>query len=195
MATIQDVLDTYQELCRFCDSTWMNVQERYPNDLQCGKGCCGCCELESISALETYIIRGFLDRQSIRLEEPASASTKDQCPLLSSGLCTIYPARPLICRTHGLPIRSTSLTEGAIDCCPLNFPDEELQNIDRNIVLDVDVVTDNLMRLNMAFCMLLGEKNLSSERFFLRDILAGTIPELLKQSKTISNNCQCNNHP
>ena len=32
----------------------------------------------------------------------------DACAFLSeAGRCTIYPARPLLCRTHGLPIRLT----------------------------------------------------------------------------------------
>lgn len=180
MAIIEDVLDNYQELCRFCDSTWMNIQERYPNELQCRKGCCGCCELESVSALETYIIRQYLDRQSVKTAESSSFSTIDKCPLLSHELCAIYAVRPLICRTHGLPIRSMNFTDGTIDCCPLNFPYGELQNIDRNGVLDVDMITDNLMRLNLAFCMLLGEKKLSSERFFLKNVVVGNIPELLK---------------
>lgn len=180
MPTIQAVLDTYQELCNFCNSIWSNVQERYPHELQCRKGCCGCCELESVSALEAYIILDFLDRQSVKTAEPASAFPIGQCPLLANGLCTIYPVRPLICRTHGLPVRSITLTDGAIDCCPLNFPDGELQNIDHTVVLDVDMITDNLMRLNMAFCLLLGEKKLSSKRISLKNISAGTVPELLK---------------
>lgn len=180
MPTIQHVLDNYQELCRFCNSTWSKVQKHYPKELQCRKGCCDCCELESVSALEASIIWDYLNRQSFTLEEPSSIADKDQCPLLSNGLCAIYPVRPLICRSHGLPIRSINLTDNAIDCCPLNFPEGALQNIDPAFMLDVDMITDNLMRLNMAFCMLLGDNALSSERFSLKDIAVNKIPELLK---------------
>lgn len=34
-----------------------------------------------------------------------------------TGLCIVYQARPLICRSHGLTI----LIDGKLDCCPLNY--------------------------------------------------------------------------
>jgi len=36
----------------------------------------------------------------------------------AEGRCRIYAARPLVCRTHGVPVR----VEGAVSACPRNFP-------------------------------------------------------------------------
>lgn len=45
-----------------------------------------------------------------------------RCPLLDeAGRCKVYAARPLICRSHGLPIQVGPSTQR--DVCPLNFPD------------------------------------------------------------------------
>ncbi len=184
MPTIQDVLANYQELCRFCDGFWDKVLARHPQDLQCKKGCCYCCGLESVSAIEAYSIRGYLNKESTLPEgAPSASSTSEMCSFLSNGLCLIYQVRPLICRTHGLPISSASLTGNTIDCCPLNFNHMKLQNIEPDCVLDVDMITDNLIQLNMAFCMLLGDSELASERFSLQNIRENNLPDLLKAEK------------
>ncbi len=39
------------------------------------------------------------------------------CVLLENGLCVLYVARPLICRTHGLPV----FVDGAVVFLPENF--------------------------------------------------------------------------
>lgn len=61
------------------------------------------------------------------------------------GLCTIYPARPLICRTHGLLI----LSEDGLDHCPWNF--QELEEVDEDLVFRLENLHETLLRMNLAF--------------------------------------------
>jgi hypothetical protein len=105
-----------------------------------------------------------------------SAPDEDFCPFLADNSCTIYPVRPITCRTHGLPIRSASLTGGSIDCCPLNFTERDLSIIEKKYVLDIDMITDNLMRLNLAFCLISGNTDRAAYRVPLCGI-ADTTPE------------------
>lgn len=179
MPSIDDVIKNYRTLSDFCDTFWLKVQAQYPGELLCQKGCHTCCELESVCALEAHIIRKYIDiNHGGALND---AARKKACPLLAGGLCSIYQRRPIICRTHGLPIKSATLTNDNIDCCPMNFPHTDLQDIDPNYTLDLDMITDNLMRLNMAFCILLGDNQLAAGRFTLHDILEDNIPDPLKK--------------
>lgn len=90
------------------------------------------------------------------------------CGLLREGCCQFYLNRPLICRTHGLPLVSVSLTEGEVDCCPMNHQALlGVSELEANLVLDLDRLTENLMRLNLAFFLALGRPELAEARFSL----------------------------
>lgn len=101
--------------------------------LACARGCSSCCFTElSVSPVEAASIREWLQGQEGFPEEvgegpaetppgPASLRGPAPCAFLDrSGSCALYPVRPLICRTHGLPIR----LESGVDLCPLSGPPE-----------------------------------------------------------------------
>ena len=91
--------------------------------LQCERGCCACCTDDlTVLAIEAERIRaahGALLRDGIPHAPGACAF------LGTEGECRIYPDRPYVCRTQGLPLRWLSEDErGEIheqrDICPLN---------------------------------------------------------------------------
>lgn len=112
------------------------AMQRQPGAMQCKEGCAGCCRSGlSVFGLEAAKIRESLAalsqnapalRDTVRqqgqraLQDPASVST---CPLLVKDRCSVYEERPLICRSHGLPILSDP--QGPIRNCELNFQEEE----------------------------------------------------------------------
>ena len=113
-----------------------------------------------------------------------AASSGDFCPFLRARECLVYSMRPLICRTHGLAITGKQLTDGRVDCCPLNFTQESLALLDRELILDVDMITANLMRLNLAFCLLLGDQDLAGKRLGLGEIIGASLtPEDMEENK------------
>lgn len=93
--------------------------------MECKKGCSKCCQTDiGVFEIEADRIRNWF--YSLSLESQAELKNlwkmpveKGSCAFLNDNACTIYEARPLICRTQGLPLFLSS--ENALDYCPLNF--------------------------------------------------------------------------
>ncbi|OGR01590.1 MAG: hypothetical protein A2511_11640 [Deltaproteobacteria bacterium RIFOXYD12_FULL_50_9] len=178
MATIDDLLGQYRVLRDYCDGFWRKVEKRHGADLHCRKGCHECCRLQGVTPLEAHVLLAALRLAGTTIDKQTGSQTAF-CPLLRFDECLVYPHRPLICRTHGLAISGQLLTGGAVDCCPANFSAELLALMDRDLILNIDMITDNLMRLNLAFCLLLGDRQLAGERIGLSAIIDGLIPASL----------------
>jgi hypothetical protein len=58
------------------------------------------------------------------------------------------------------------------DCCPLNFTGKAICFVKDNDIFDLSRVTENLMRLNLAFCILMEDREMSGRRFELKNISA-----------------------
>jgi hypothetical protein len=111
--------------------------------MQCRAGCAGCCHADlSVSAVEAAAIRAHLAslpapaRAALRQRAAAATAPSAEPPrclmLDADDRCQIYEARPLVCRTQGLPLRySAELIpasavrlrgrDAAVTWCPLNF--------------------------------------------------------------------------
>jgi len=178
MAEVAEILARYRELCDHCAALTRRVEARFGPAWQCRAGCGTCCRLETVCGLEAAILlAGGAGKLGLSEKEG------EECCLLRDDLCRFYAQRPLICRTHGLPLVSGELTGGEVDCCPLNLPAlSELVELETDLVLDLDRITESLLRLNLALFMILGRPELASMRFSLRDLVDGgkdLPPELL----------------
>ena len=97
-----------------------------------------------------------------------AATSSAYCPLLFDGLCLIYENRPLICRTHGVPVAYIDYDRQALEvsACLHNFPAtfavEEAQ------LLYMDELNQWLHRLNDR----LPREN-EATRESIRDIILG----------------------
>jgi len=180
MAEVAEILSRYRELCDYCAAFTRRVEARFGPAWRCRAGCGGCCRLETVCGLEAAIL---LASGVANLGQPAMDGG-EACCLLGDALCRFYAQRPLICRTHGLPLVSGELTSGEVDCCPLNLPAlAAVAELEADLVLDLDLITENLLRLNLALFMILGKPELASLRFPLRGLINGgkdLPPELLK---------------
>lgn len=170
---IHDIIDNYLKLCDYCDAIWNRVYKAYPNEIACRKGCGICCELQSVNRIEAYVIRSYIINNNI---DDIGVANNNACPFLRDQTCAIYPARPIICRTHGLILRSSEfpLSRHAASC-PYNFPSFHPNDIPPEMTVDVDIITKNLVNLNLAFCMAGGidavDKTEGTEiRVLLRDL-------------------------
>ena len=98
---------------------------RLPGPLACGRGCADCC-LDDLTVfpVEAHLIRARA-ADLLRTEAPGPAGG---CAFLATDdSCRIYPWRPYVCRTQGLPLRWLATdADGADseqrDICPLNEP-------------------------------------------------------------------------
>lgn len=134
----------YEELSTRVSAFHVRVNDRHPDALTCHAGCSTCCERHlSVMALEWGHIAeavSSLDpahQEALRARLEAGRSDP-RCPLLDDdGRCRVYDARPMICRTHGLPIQVGEPPKR--DVCPLNFPDgPEVEALEDDLVLDVN---------------------------------------------------------
>jgi hypothetical protein len=126
------------------DSFATAVGRRRKADLHCQAGCAACCQVDlTVSAVEAAAIRSHLaalaksERAEIEASLRAAATTTAvRCVMLrADDRCAIYAARPLVCRSQGLPLlypqelvekaaqRGVTADGKALTCCPLNFTD------------------------------------------------------------------------
>lgn len=125
-------------LYQFVDQTMAMLFNRFPDEIRCGKGCTDCCNaIFDLSYIESsYLlvlfktlppdIRGeILARcpsaaqqwQKIFNSKADPSTARIRCPLLSDqGLCHCYAARPVNCRTYGVP----TVINGSAHVCGLS---------------------------------------------------------------------------
>ena len=116
MASFLRDLDEYRALVGKVDDFAARVTAARQADLACRAGCDGCCQVDlTVSAVEAAAVRGYL--AALPSEARAAVAARGRarlgdeggtpgCVMLDErGWCGIYPARPLVCRTQGLPLR------------------------------------------------------------------------------------------
>jgi hypothetical protein len=144
-----DALHNLRQLRAKVDHHSGTVMGQLPEQFACTLGCVGCCQTERTvsdvewAALEAAV--GDLDEQTLTA---LKTQETDACPLLLDGGCAVYEERPLICRSHGLPI----VMDGARDVCPLNFEGQDLEELPDAQVLSVDTLTAILVAVNALYC-------------------------------------------
>lgn len=102
-------------------------EAEYGDQIRCGLGCDGCCKPpDSLFLVEAGPLQDAIaalpdeQKATIRAQlEAYETQTREQCPLLLDGGCSVYNARPTICRTHGYALWQRE--EDTMSWCPLNF--------------------------------------------------------------------------
>jgi hypothetical protein len=146
----------YREFIQRLDKTCRVIQNTYADEIACRKGCAGnCCRIHlSIFAVEAFALAHALNKLPPELsrqirEKATNATGYGPCPLLEDGACLMYASRLVICRTHGLPMRTEYRGHRSIGFCQKNFRD--LNPIPDNAVIDLNGLNAELVALNRAF--------------------------------------------
>ena len=113
------------------DAHFSAASARQSDQIHCRLGCDGCCAPGlSVFGVEAAPIADALAqmardnpalRQVVR-DRGRAADSLDRCALLVAGRCTVYEARPIICRSHGVAVRDP---DGDVGYCELNFDTAE----------------------------------------------------------------------
>jgi hypothetical protein len=121
-------MSRYPELAAKVDAFFARVQARHAADLRCDTGCSHCCHVRlSITGVEAQAIRDeiatWAQARIDTLRNMVATAPVDHCAALAAdGRCQIYAVRPIVCRSHGAPIR---LRDGrslpVVTSCPDNF--------------------------------------------------------------------------
>lgn len=126
----------YRALVAKVDAFWERAVRTQPTGFRCAAGCDDCCRQRlTVFPVEAAAIVAHLAHvdPALRARLRHTPDPPDRCAFLLDGRCVIYGARPIICRTHGLPVR----VDGRLDHCPLNFTDDEPEPA---IVLDLEQI-------------------------------------------------------
>jgi hypothetical protein len=96
------------------DATVASMSETLAPHLNCRRGCSSCC-VDGLTVLpvEAARIAEHLEKTQQHITPHQTA-----CAFLdAAGACQIYGVRPVLCRTHGLPLLAAS----DVSVCDLNF--------------------------------------------------------------------------
>ncbi len=151
---LQHALRNYRQLIERVDELCRHITEAYPAAVTCHRGCDSCCRHLTLFPVEGAALHSALFElpaaQATDLRQHAAAATADgPCPLLADGACRLYAARPLICRTHGLPLLLAEGEERRIDFCPRNFT--QIRSLPATAVLDLERLNTALAGVNALF--------------------------------------------
>ena len=135
----------YRQLAAKVDAFFVRVQERYAADMQCRAGCHDCCHQRlSVTPVEADAIRAELTALApdlrARIKDRAEHG-QDCAALEADGRCAIYAARPIVCRSHGAPIRLGDRVEK----CFKNFT---ARTPDPDCILDQQTLSTLLYAIN-----------------------------------------------
>lgn len=164
------VCEEYSNLLGDVDSLAEQLTKRYRSQLACRAGCSSCCGHDlSIFEAEAAAVRSALPALPIHVRERVihqarlvqARKVREEyvaCPLLVDDLCAIYDARPIICRTQGLPLLYTA-EDGRqeVDYCRLNFTrPAATQDLDPDHLVQLDELNFKLAVTNLRYCRNLG---------------------------------------
>ena len=183
-----DHFPPYQALLEDLGRMAQGLDRLYAEQLNCRAGCDHCCQQQlSVFEVEAAAVRQALKQLSPELQhtlkqqaEAALAGQRQGCALLLDQQCSIYAQRPVICRSHGYPVRFEGEIEGELflDVCPLNFTTEgALEQIELEQTVPLDPLNLRLAAINYVYCRnQLADVERSEQRY--------TLAELALQSQT-----------
>ncbi|MEZ5426271.1 MAG: YkgJ family cysteine cluster protein [Pyrinomonadaceae bacterium] len=162
------LFEKLKNLYREVDSLANELSEFHAERLKCQKGCSACCvDGIAVFGIEAENIRRK-HRDLVGEKKPHPAGF---CAFLDqAGGCRIYPDRPYVCRTQGLPLRWFEEIEREWielrDICPLNEEGEPLEELPADKCWTIGEFEGRLAELQKRF----GRGALEREK--LRDLFA-----------------------
>jgi uncharacterized protein len=143
----QGYLALYKRVERMAAS----IEARYGEYISCRPACAECCR----GGLTVVLVEAVVIGESLGIPEERillqagqpPLSEEGTCPMLTEdNLCRIYKRHPIICRTHGLPLR---YEEDKVFVCYKNFwagdPHE-------SAIIDMQDINTQLFNANFDFC-------------------------------------------
>jgi Fe-S-cluster containining protein len=127
------------------------LEDMHNKHMKCKNGCDLCCIDFSIFPIEFHFILNEIKNEDQKpdLEEK---SENEICAFLKNHSCTIYNHRPIMCRTHGLPLLyANDDGEFELSACELNFTAFDFEDFSMENTLPQDKYNSKLFLLNREF--------------------------------------------
>ena len=168
-------LDTYLQLRDKVDALCRQIESAHADAISCRAGCDRCCQALTLFPVEAYALARAVATQPEPIRErlrarAGEAADTESCPLLEGGRCLLYDDRPIICRTHGLPILLREPEGNRVDFCPLNFVG--CDSLSGNSLIDLDRLNQLLAAINHDFVTRLFGPQAPADRIPIGEALA-----------------------
>lgn len=147
-------IEEYRRLRDDVDRKAAELMEVHRERLCCRALCSDCCVNLTVWPVEFFSIVEEL--KATKWPRPVWDEAAS-CGLLKDGLCQIYPYRPIICRTHGLPLvylhDEDRPDEYAISFCEKNFVGVDIETFvfTPDNTLHLDEMNERLARINLGY--------------------------------------------
>ncbi|HVN97900.1 MAG TPA: YkgJ family cysteine cluster protein [Syntrophorhabdaceae bacterium] len=169
-----DPLKDYMNLRQWVDGEANRLVTMHGGNITCHRGCDGCCVNLTVFPVEFFAIMSEMKRAGVHAEK-ISFDEIAPCGFLHERICRIYPYRPIICRTHGLPILfiddSSDEPRWDVSYCELNFSASDETEFTGDMLLDVERINAELNRINRDFIVSVPDKKYQSHtRIPLREL-------------------------
>ncbi len=157
----------YPQLLKKVDTFTGEIFSKHPDSFVCREGCSSCC----VDGINVWRVEYDFIKESYKIRAKIPAGNDgEKCPLLDTGgRCTIYDARPIVCRLWGSPLfyndaesgggelsapsSKVERDDGVLTCCSLNFiKNPELSELPKPDLLNVEVVLQTLSAINHLYC-------------------------------------------
>ncbi len=157
----------YRALLQKIDAFVAGIRARHTGAFACRPGCAACC----VAGITLWRVEAEHIRAAHTGEPPQRTAAGDRCPMLNAGeCCTIYDARPVVCRLWGAPLlfpaddeaartalanaveRSVAFEGRPLTCCHLNFVDTDLATLPTEDLVNVNTILTTLAAINHLFC-------------------------------------------
>ena len=123
--------------------------------MQCRSGCHDCCHVRlTVTRVEAAAICDAIStwpaEKRAALAANVAAAPADRCAALDpAGRCTIYAVRPIVCRSHGVPIRMRGALP-VIQACFRNFTARGPAAADPDCILDQETISALLLAVDRS---------------------------------------------
>jgi len=139
----------YKTLVKEIDRHTTSLENVHQKHMKCKNGCDLCCIDFRIFPIEYHFILNEIKNENHDLGKP---SKNDVCAFLKNHSCTIYNQRPIMCRTHGLPlIYANDNGEAELSACHLNFTEFDFNDFTLENTFPQDKYNSKLFLLNRNF--------------------------------------------
>ena len=175
---MDDILENYRHLVARVDALCHDIEKALREHITCSEGCSNCCTSITLFPIEAAALNSALAampaEEAAEIRRHVSKHAGDErCPLLQNHRCLLYAARPIICRTHGLPILYTENDLERVDCCPLNM--EQCESLPGSVVIDLDRLNSVLVAVNALYLSQIDTPADLPERLSIAEALAGPL--------------------
>jgi Fe-S-cluster containining protein len=170
-----DAIQDYRRLRRLVDGECTKLELLHGRHLVCREGCCSCCTDLTVFPVEFYSILAELREAGIKpvFDEGKSCGFLDK-----DDKCQVYPYRPIICRTHGLPVaflnHDMDPPEMSVTFCEKNFTNTDPMDyiFGPKNTLNLEILNERLARINAAFMENCDDQSITPhDRIPLRELV------------------------